>query len=384
MVNLAAIESILNSKRRVDGLTHNFYRYPARFNPEFVREIIKEFTNPGDCVMDPFMGGGTTIVEALAAGRQVVGIDINELAFFVTTVKSSFLSSRDINELSAWVRQTNFLESGNGQYVMAGERMKNVPQTLQPIFQNMMAKTERLRFPRQRQLAKCAILKVGQWALDCRSVIPEGTELPGKLKAVVDEMIIGLGELWDNAANNGFPKRKLTKQRDLFLGSADDEMIIQRISHDRHQIKLLLTSPPYPGVHVLYHRWQINGRRETPAPYFIADLRDGHGPAHYTMGGRSKLGVENYFNRVERCFGNLRNLLTKDARVVQLIAFSHCEGQLPLYLKAMSLAGYEIEQTLNNMSSGFSYREVPNRKWYTNLQTKQDASHELLIIHKVS
>jgi hypothetical protein len=248
----------------------------------------------------------------------------------------------------------------------------------------MMAQAEGLRFPRQRRIARCAILKVGQWALDCRSVIPERAELPKKLKAVVDEMIIGLGELWDNAANNGFSKRKLTKQRNLFLGSADDELILKRISQERHQIKLLLTSPPYPGVHVLYHRWQIKGRRETPAPYFIADLRDGHGPAHYTMGGRSKVGVENYFNNVERCFGNLRSLLTKDAKVVQLIAFSQCREQLPLYLKAMALAGYKLEQTTSNISDGFSVRNVPNRKWYTNLQTKQDASHELLIIHKVA
>lgn len=33
---------------------------------------------------------------------------------------------------------------------------------------------------------------------------------------------------------------------------------------------LILTSPPYPGVHVLYHRWQVQGRKETPAPFWIA------------------------------------------------------------------------------------------------------------------
>ena len=37
----------------------------------------------------------------------------------------------------------------------------------------------------------------------------------------------------------------------------------------RLPIKLVLTSPPYPGVHVLYHRWQVQGRRETPAPFWI-------------------------------------------------------------------------------------------------------------------
>jgi hypothetical protein len=39
--------------------------------------------------------------------------------------------------------------------------------------------------------------------------------------------------------------------------------------------KLVLTSPPYPGVHVLYHRWQVDGRKETPLPFMIAGKLDG-------------------------------------------------------------------------------------------------------------
>ena len=42
----------------VRGLTHNFYRYPARFSPVFARTIIERFSEPGDVVLDPFMGGG--------------------------------------------------------------------------------------------------------------------------------------------------------------------------------------------------------------------------------------------------------------------------------------------------------------------------------------
>ena len=29
---------------------------------------------------------------------------------------------------------------------------------------------------------------------------------------------------------------------------------------------LVVTSPPYPGIHMLYHRWQVDGRKETDAP----------------------------------------------------------------------------------------------------------------------
>lgn len=50
---------------RVSGLTHQYYRYPARFSPQFVRTAIEQFTKPGDLVFDPFMGGGTTLTSSV-------------------------------------------------------------------------------------------------------------------------------------------------------------------------------------------------------------------------------------------------------------------------------------------------------------------------------
>jgi DNA modification methylase len=53
---LAAIAT----KDPISGSTHNFYRYPARFSPLFVRGVIRQYSSPGQTVLDPFMGGGTT------------------------------------------------------------------------------------------------------------------------------------------------------------------------------------------------------------------------------------------------------------------------------------------------------------------------------------
>ena len=75
----------MHSQKRVTGLTHNFYKYPARFSPELVHEVIEQFSNPNDWVFDPFMGAGTSIVEALAMGRRGLGKDVNSLAWFVSS-----------------------------------------------------------------------------------------------------------------------------------------------------------------------------------------------------------------------------------------------------------------------------------------------------------
>src|SRR5690349_20390462 len=86
----------------VNGLTHSFYKYPARFSPQFARATIETFTRPGQLVIDPHMGGGTTLVEARALGRDSIGIDISELAEFVATVKTTVYSEAELDELNKW------------------------------------------------------------------------------------------------------------------------------------------------------------------------------------------------------------------------------------------------------------------------------------------
>jgi hypothetical protein len=72
-----ALVAAARSTEPVTGLTHGFYKYPARFSPAFVRGAIETFTQPGDLVLDNHVGGGTTLVESLAMGRHAIGIDLN-------------------------------------------------------------------------------------------------------------------------------------------------------------------------------------------------------------------------------------------------------------------------------------------------------------------
>jgi len=60
-------------------LTHNFHSYPAKFIPQIPRKTIDLFTSPGDLILDPFCGCGTTLVEAKISGRHSVGIDLKKL-----------------------------------------------------------------------------------------------------------------------------------------------------------------------------------------------------------------------------------------------------------------------------------------------------------------
>jgi hypothetical protein len=57
--------------------TQGFHAYPARMHPETARRAIEAF--PGGQVLDPFMGSGTTAVEAARVGRKFIGLDISKV-----------------------------------------------------------------------------------------------------------------------------------------------------------------------------------------------------------------------------------------------------------------------------------------------------------------
>jgi len=371
-----------HSSNQVRGLTHNFYRYPARFAPEFAKDVILEFSKEADCVLDAFMGGGTTIVEAIASGRNALGIDINPLAHFVAKVKTTPLSAYDQERILHWADGLNFEETTLNQSVMTDPRLRNVPEETRDLLASAVSTLSQLEFPRQRRFARCALLRLGQWAIDCRKDIPCASYMKKQLLKQVVEMLEGLDGLVQAAKNRGIPKNKITSRRGLYLGTINEAACDRNFAMFSSKPKLLLTSPPYPGVHVLYHRWQVGGRRETPAPYWLADLRDGHGESYYTLGGRSTGGSQSYFTKLTDTFWALRQFIDPNALVIQLVAFSDPDTQLPAFLNAMRSAGYEELTPLGNAGSKRPLRKVPNRKWYTYSDKNQYASNEVLLFHK--
>jgi len=68
-------------------LTHGYHRYPAKFIPQLVRQLVEEYSTPGDRICDPFGGCGTTLVEAKLANRASFGFDINPVAVLITRAK---------------------------------------------------------------------------------------------------------------------------------------------------------------------------------------------------------------------------------------------------------------------------------------------------------
>jgi hypothetical protein len=71
------------SQQRAGHSLHEI-SYRACFKPQLVDFFVQRLTEPGDLVYDPFMGRGTTVVEAALLGRAAAGCDVNPLSRVLT------------------------------------------------------------------------------------------------------------------------------------------------------------------------------------------------------------------------------------------------------------------------------------------------------------
>jgi hypothetical protein len=77
------VNEFWTSKQRAANNLHEV-SYRACFKPQLPRFFIERLTEPGDFVYDPFMGRGTTLIEAALLGRVPCGCDINPLSVVLT------------------------------------------------------------------------------------------------------------------------------------------------------------------------------------------------------------------------------------------------------------------------------------------------------------
>ena len=100
------VETFVNefwtSKQRAAHSLHEV-SYRACFKPQLPRFFIDRFTGPGDVVYDPFMGRGTTVLEAALAGRTPAGCDINPLSAMLAQPRLSPPTAEEVERRLAQI-----------------------------------------------------------------------------------------------------------------------------------------------------------------------------------------------------------------------------------------------------------------------------------------
>lgn len=98
--------SILNIVTRdVNTHTHGFHKYPAKFIPHIPKWAIAKYLNGNKekYLLDPFCGSGTTLVEGVLAGSNVIGVDIDPLSAMISKVKTTRIDKTELEKISVWL-----------------------------------------------------------------------------------------------------------------------------------------------------------------------------------------------------------------------------------------------------------------------------------------
>ena len=82
---------------------HSLHPYLGKFVPQLVEVFLTRYFSSGSCIYDPFVGSGTTLVEANVFGADAVGCDISAFNSMLSQVKTATYS---LGELELVLRGT--------------------------------------------------------------------------------------------------------------------------------------------------------------------------------------------------------------------------------------------------------------------------------------
>ena len=237
------LAQLLSLTGREDRLTHGFHTYPAGLHPDAARGLLT--LCGGDSVFDPFCGGGTVLIEAMAMGRKAWGLDLSQVAVLVALARTRLPGLELISRLRSQGRRIAELAK-DWQHPPRDQRTRAVILWYED---HVAAELAGLRDgiqrapPEVQDLLWCCfssiLVKVSQRASDTRAERAPQHREPGTTSILFHKKVRELGrrlEALATAVPPGTPEPKVR------LGDA-------RADHPKDPVDCIITSPPYPAVY---------------------------------------------------------------------------------------------------------------------------------------
>ena len=170
-------------------------------------------------------------VEALALGRDAIGVDISKLAEFVAKAKTTVYSEAELDALQMWSRRVgdaihvrkssiHFAEYAElGYYKHLDDRTR---WRLRKAIEQGLGAAIRLPTLRLESFGRCAVLRTAQWALDGRARLPSLDEFRDFLRMTAEAMVEGARAL---RAAVQVPRPKIELIHRSAAGLEDDERL---------------------------------------------------------------------------------------------------------------------------------------------------------------
>ncbi len=120
----------LNQLREKDQAAHRWYRFVLSFPPHLVQDYVGKFgLDERHCLLDPFCGTGTTVVEAKKLGIPSLGLEANPMAHFAGAVKLDWPP----NPADLWQTAQTVADTTTHQLQHEGESLRSLSAEQQTV-----------------------------------------------------------------------------------------------------------------------------------------------------------------------------------------------------------------------------------------------------------
>jgi site-specific DNA-methyltransferase (cytosine-N4-specific) len=313
------------TEAQTNSATNTIHPYPAKFIPQIPHHFIQHFSVGGDTIYDPFMGSGTTAVEANIIGRNAIGNDINELAVLISRVKTTPISTKKLTLLNELLWRIHV--KIDSMYSMKENRIVipdiiNLDRWFEHFVINelVIIKEEIMNLGDNNLIDFCLvalsgiIINVSRQDSDTRYVRVAKTINFFDTYTKFSNQLNKLRKIMD-ASND------LIKNGKSILKVADTrtENIFKEDSAD-----LAVTSPPYPNAYDyhLYHKYRLFWLGMNP--YNLRKLEIG---AHVDYSKRNGSDESDFRRDMHNCFLNISKILKPKSYFVLVIGDSILKGR---------------------------------------------------------
>lgn len=326
-------------------LTHDLHPYPSKFIPQIPGNCIAQLSLPGELVVDPFGGSGTTALEAVRLGRRALSVDANAVGTLIGRVKTCNLdrkAARDLHtirsSLATWLLdlpEAKSLCAENAEYIPDIPSIdKWFPITSRGELAAIRSRIIKMESNKARDVASLAlsriVLAVSFQDSETRYTsrprdIPQGETLRRFLVAL------------DDVVRNVVRTQAALRYGVCDFVTADTRELTHGV-RKADSVDLVVTSPPYGNAndYHLYHRFRLLWLGHDPRK--LGQIEIGSHLRHQ----RESSGFNSYMAEMKQCLSGMHRLLRAGRYAVLVLGDAIYDKILYRTAEAMSRTAEEV------------------------------------------